>query len=168
MLCETQPEKARFWKTKPACLRRDSNTIFTPGSVCYLLTYTLLSIYLQLWIYSYFFSAWFIKVSGVSFSVEMIIHYWNVRGTTFIYCGTTKCEFWILMFVCLLFVCLFVYCLFLKFVVSDVMHRKKGKKTKIEFTVCYTRQITALIFFAILIFTDISIKIHRIVCIKQA
>ena len=31
--------------------------------------------------------------------------------------------------------------------------------TKMEFTVCYTRQITAL-------FTDISIKIHRFVCIK--
>ena len=31
---------------------------------------------------------------------------------------------------------------------------------KIEFTVRYTRQITALIF-------NISIKIHRIVCIKQ-
>ena len=33
---------------------------------------------------------------------------------------------------------------------------------KVEFTVCYTRPITALIFFAILIFTDISIKMHRI------
>ena len=32
---------------------------------------------------------------------------------------------------------------------------------KMEFTVRYTRQITAL-------FTDISIKIHRFVCIKQA
>ena len=31
---------------------------------------------------------------------------------------------------------------------------------KIEFTVCYTRQITALTFFAIYIFTDISIKIR--------
>ena len=35
--------------------------------------------------------------------------------------------------------------------------------TKIEFIVRYTRQITALICFAILMFTDISIKIHRIV-----
>ena len=35
------------------------------------------------------------------------------------------------------------------------------KLTKIEFTIHYTRQI-------ILIFTNISIKIHRIVCIKQA
>ena len=35
------------------------------------------------------------------------------------------------------------------------------KKTKIEFTFSDTRQITVLIFFAILIFTDISIKIHR-------
>ena len=32
MLCETQPEKARFWKTKPARLRRDSNTIFAPAT----------------------------------------------------------------------------------------------------------------------------------------
>ena len=32
---------------------------------------------------------------------------------------------------------------------------------------CYPRQIFALNFFAILIFTDISFKIHRIVCIKQ-
>ena len=35
---------------------------------------------------------------------------------------------------------------------------------KIEFTVGYTRQITALIFFAILICIDIFIKIHRFVC----
>ena len=35
---------------------------------------------------------------------------------------------------------------------------------KVEFTVCYTRPITALIFFAILIFSDISIKIYRLVC----
>ena len=41
-------------------------------------------------------------------------------------------------------------------------------KIKIEFTVRYTRQITALIFLVILIFTNISIKMHRIVCIKQA
>ena len=34
-------------------------------------------------------------------------------------------------------------------------------QTKIEFTVRYTTQITALMFFAILIFTDISIKYIR-------
>ena len=35
-------------------------------------------------------------------------------------------------------------------------------KIKIEFTVRYTRQITALIFFAIIIFTKICIKIHAL------
>ena len=36
-------------------------------------------------------------------------------------------------------------------------------KTKIEFTVPYTRQITVLILFALLIFTDVSIKIQGLI-----
>ena len=38
---------------------------------------------------------------------------------------------------------------------------------KMEFAVRYTRQITALIFFAILIFTDISIKIHSLYALSR-
>ena len=41
--------------------------------------------------------------------------------------------------------------------------------TKIEFTVCYIQKTNNCPhFFAILIFTDISIKIHTFACIKQA
>ena len=40
--------------------------------------------------------------------------------------------------------------------------------SKVESTVRYTRHNNCPHFFAILIFTDISIKIHRFVCIRQA
>jgi hypothetical protein len=47
----------------------------------------------------------------------------------------------------------------IKYIIKQKSKYMQGAKK--ESTVCYTRKITAL-------FTDISIKINRFVCIKQA